>query len=124
MNKYVRLELFSFKHLPYKKNQSISLKYHRGNSLPGCCLNISPSSEWYQNICLLLLLLLLDTFKDLVNTVAILGRTFLDMEVLEPIFCAASLVGIIDGDTTQYFTRFFGIHVACPTDYLLQTDNV
>ena len=38
--------------------------------------------------------LYLDTFQNILNGIAILDRTFLDMELLKPIFCAAALVGI------------------------------
>ena len=36
----------------------------------------------------------LDTYQNILNGVAILDRTFLDMELLKPIFCATALIGI------------------------------
>lgn len=36
----------------------------------------------------------LDTYQNILNGIAIFDRTFLDKELLEPIFCGATLIGI------------------------------
>ena len=38
--------------------------------------------------------LYLDTYQNILNGVAILDRTFLDMELLKPLFCATALIEI------------------------------
>ena len=69
-----------------KKNESISLKDHRFNRLFDCCLSVLYHFEDIKSY--------LDTFSNIINGIAILDRSFLDMELLQPIFCAVSLIGV------------------------------
>jgi len=69
-----------------KKNQSLSLKDHRFNRLFDCCIRVLHHIDDIKDY--------LDTFSDIMNTVAILDRSFLDMELLKPILCAVSLINI------------------------------
>lgn len=73
-----------------KKNESLSLKDHRFNRVFDCCINILYQLDDIK--------LYLDRYSNILNGVAILDRTSLDMEVLKPIFCSAALIGI-------HFTR-------------------
>ena len=69
-----------------KKNESQSLKDHRFNRVFACCVNILYHLDDIK--------LYLDTYSNILNGVAILDRTFLDMELLKPIVCVAALIGI------------------------------
>ena len=73
-----------------KKNESLSLKDHRFNRVFDCCLHILHHLDDIK--------LYLDTYSNILNDIAIFDRSFLNMEILKPIFCAAALVGI-------HFTR-------------------
>ena len=67
-----------------KKNESISVKDHRFNRIFDCCIHILYHVDDIK--------LYLDTFQNIMNGIAILDITFLDMELLKPIFCATALV--------------------------------
>ena len=69
-----------------KKNESISVKDHCFNRIFYCCIHILYHIDDIK--------LYLDTFQNILNGIAILDRTFLDMELLKPIFCATALVRI------------------------------
>ena len=82
-----------------KKNESISLKDHRFNRLFDCCLSVLYHFEDIKSY--------LDTFSNIINGIAILDRSFLDMELLQPIFCAVGvhftrpyLSPLLDTETT------------------------
>ena len=75
-----------------KKNESISVKDHRFNRIFDCCIHILYHVDDIK--------LYLDTFQNILNGIAILDRTFLDMGLLKPIFCATALV-------EMHFTRPF-----------------
>ena len=59
---------------------------NRFNRVFDCCANILFHLD---NIGLYL-----DTYSNILNGIAILDRRFLDMQMLEPIFCLAALVNI------------------------------
>ena len=69
-----------------KSNESISYKDHRFNRLFQCCMvlvhHINDISMY------------LDTFRNVVNGISILDRSFVEMTLLKPVFCAASLIGL------------------------------
>ena len=69
-----------------KKNESLSLKDHRFNRVSNCCTNILYHLDDISRF--------LDIHKGIVNGLAVLDRTFIDMEVLKSLFCASSLIGI------------------------------
>ena len=75
-----------------RKNESISVKDHRFNRIFDCCIHILYHVDDIK--------LYLDTFQNILNGIAILDRTFLDMGLLKPIFCARALV-------EMHFTRPF-----------------
>lgn len=69
-----------------KKNESLSLKDHRFNRIFECCTSLVYHLDDIKSY--------LDQFQNIINGVSILNRAFLDMEILKPILCAASLMGI------------------------------
>ena len=69
-----------------KKNKSLSLKDHRFNQIFECCTSLVYHLDDIKSY--------LDQFQNIINGVSILNRAFLDMEILKPILCAASLMGI------------------------------
>ena len=69
-----------------KKNESLSLKNHRFNRVFDCCLHILHHLDDIK--------LYLDTYSNILHDIAIIDRSFLDMEILKPIFCSAALIGI------------------------------
>ena len=69
-----------------KENHSLSLKDHRFNRLNDCAVAILYHMDDIANY--------LDQFSNIINGITILDRSFLEMEVLKPIYAAISLVGI------------------------------
>ena len=69
-----------------KKNMSLCLKNHWFNRLQDCCLSLLYHLDDLSSY--------LDKFTSIVNGISILDRSFVDMEVLKPIFTAISLIGI------------------------------
>ena len=69
-----------------KQNKSITLKDHRFNRLFDCALCVLYHMDDIAEY--------LDKFSSIVNGISILDRSFAEMEVLKPIFCAISLLGI------------------------------
>ena len=64
----------------------MSLKDHRFNRLNDCAVAILYHMDDVANY--------LEQFSNIINGITILDRSFLDMEVLKPIYAAISLVGI------------------------------
>ena len=104
-----------------KENGSLSLKDHCFNRVFHCCINILYYLDDIK--------LYLDKYSNILNSVAILDRSFLDMEVLKPIFCSTTLIGIqltrpylalLLDTTTTYETLL----TAFPTVYDNLADNV
>ena len=69
-----------------KTNESLSLKDHRFNRIFECCTHTLFHLDDISHA--------LDIHKNVVNGLAVLDRSFLDMDVLKPLFCAFSLIGI------------------------------
>ena len=69
-----------------KKNESISFKDHRFNRIFDCVIALLYHLDDIKAY--------LEKFQNIINGVSILNRAFLDMELLKPIFCATSLIGI------------------------------
>ena len=69
-----------------KTNESLSLKDHRFNRIFECYYSLVHHIEDIKSY--------LEKFTNVVNGLNIIDRSFLDMEVLKPIFCATSLIGI------------------------------
>ena len=65
---------------------SLSLKDHRFNRLNDCCLSIIYHLDDIASY--------LEKFTSVNNGITILDRSFIDMEVLKPIFAAVSLMGV------------------------------
>ena len=80
-----RYSHFSNSILP-KQNFSISLKDHRFNRLNDCATSVLYHMDDIANY--------LDQFCTIINGITILDRSFLEMEVLKPIYAAISLVGL------------------------------
>ena len=112
------------------KNESLSLKDHRFNRVFDCCLHILHHLDDIK--------LYLDTYSNILNDIAIIDRSFLDMEILKPIFCAAALVGIhftrpylsllLDTETTyntllEKFPMVYNDFLHSNRDNLLQADE-
>ena len=84
-----------------KKNESLCLKDHRFNSLFDCALTVLYHLNGIRQF--------LDIFENIMNDITILDRSFLDMELFKPVFCA---------------TVFIGIHIARPfLSLLLDTET-
>ena len=111
-----------------KKNESLSLKDHRFNRLFECCTSVLYHLDDIKSY--------LDQFQNIINGVSILNRSFLDMEILKPILCSASLMGIHvtkplmniiqHNDTThsklmKIFQDLYGDLVNTPASNYLQT---
>ena len=104
-----------------KKNEFLSLKDHRFNRVFVCCINILYNLDDIK--------LYLDKYSDILNGVTILDRSFLDMEVLKPIFCSTALIGIhfkrpylaLSLDTTKTYETLL---TAFPIVYDNLADNV
>ena len=69
-----------------KKNKSLSLKDHRFNRLSECALMLLFHLDDISNY--------LGKYVNIVNGISILDRTFVEMEVLKPIYAAIALLGI------------------------------
>ena len=69
-----------------KNNDSLSKKDHRFNRIFECRLCVLQHFDDIK--------LYLDTYQNILNGAAIVDRTFLDMELLKPIFCVTALIGI------------------------------
>ena len=69
-----------------KMNESLSLKDHRFDRRFECCLRTLYHLDDIKQY--------LETHKSILNDIAILDRSFLDMELLKPIFCSVALIGI------------------------------
>lgn len=69
-----------------KINHSVSLKDHRFNRLNDCALSVLYHMDDIASY--------LDQFSSIINGITVLDRSFLEMEVLKPIYAAISLVGI------------------------------
>ena len=104
------------------------MKDRRFNRLFDCCLSVLYHFDGIK--------LYLDTFSSIINGIAILDRSFLDMDLLQPIFCAVSLVGVhftrpytsllLDTETTYDTLRiaspeFYRDLKECQVELLLQT---
>ena len=68
-----------------KKNKAISLKDRRFNRLSDCCLSLVYHLEDITKF--------LEKFKNVTNGIAILDRSFVEMEILLPIYCTVALLG-------------------------------
>ena len=69
-----------------KKNMSLSLKDHRFNRLQDCALACLHHLEDISSY--------LEAFPTINNGIAILDRSFVDMEILKPILATISLLGV------------------------------
>ena len=69
-----------------KSNESLSYKDHRFNRLFQCCLVLVHHIDDISSY--------LDTYRNVVNGISILDRSFVEMSLLKPVFCAAALIGI------------------------------
>ena len=85
-------------HIKPKNNMSISLKDHRFNRLMDCSLSILYHFDDIASY--------LDKFTSINNGITVLDRSFLDMDILKPIFTAISLLGL-------HITRPFHTLVIC-----------
>ena len=69
-----------------KVNESLSYKDHRFNRLFQCCMVLVHHIDdiaYY-----------LDVYRNIINGISILDRSFVEMTLLKPVFCAAALIGI------------------------------
>ena len=73
-------------HISPRKNKSVTLKDHRFNRLFVCCEGLTYHLDDIASY--------LDKYRNIVNGITILDRSFVEMPVLKPIFCAAALIGI------------------------------
>ena len=73
-------------HISPRTNKSVTLKDHRFNRLFVCCEGLTYHLDDIASY--------LDKYRNIVNGITILDRSFVEMPVLKPIFCAAALIGI------------------------------
>ena len=73
-------------HIKPKKNITISLKDHQFNRLQGCCLSLMYHLDDIADY--------LNANLTIINDVAILDRSFIEMELLKPIYGAIALLGL------------------------------
>ena len=73
-------------HIKPRKNMSVILKDHRFNRIFVCCEGLAYHIDDIASY--------LDKYRNVVNGITILDRSFVDMPILKPIFCAVSLIGI------------------------------
>ena len=57
-------------------------------------VSLNAAEEFYITWILDDIKLYLDKFSNILNNIAILDRSFLDMKFLKPIFCATALIGL------------------------------
>lgn len=69
-----------------KQNMSLTLKDHRFNRVFDCCLSLLYHLDDLSAY--------LDKYSSIINGITILDRSFVEMEVLKPIFTAISLLGV------------------------------
>ena len=110
---------------------SLSLKDHRFNRLQDCCLSLLYHIDDIAQY--------LAKFSSIINGITILDRSFVEMEILKPIFASISLLGIhitrpfhtllIDPKTTwttlqAAFKKLYHDLVTIPVDHYLTVDQV
>ena len=69
-----------------KLNELLSYKDHRFNRLFQCCMVLVHLIDD--------IALYLDVYQNIVNGISILDRSFVEMTLLKPVFCAVALIGI------------------------------
>jgi len=106
-----------------KKNMSISLKDHRFNRLNDCALTLLYHLDDIAAY--------LEKYQSVINGISILDRTFVDMDILKPIFNAIALIGIhvsrpFHNMIMDLETNYSTLRVAYPKLYeeLLEIDTV
>ena len=118
-------------HIKPKKNMAISLKDQRLNRLQGCCLSLMYHLDDIADY--------LNANSIIINHVAILDRSFIEMELLKPIYGAIALLGLhitrpfhtllIDPSNTYStlmvsFKRLYKDLTEIPAKNFLATDKV
>ena len=113
-----------------KKNESLTLKDHRFNRLMDCSLTALYHLDDIKQF--------LEKHSHVMNDMAILDRSFLEMDILKPIFCATSLIGIhitrpflalmLDTRTTystllSAFPKLYENLTTIPAERFVQTDH-
>ena len=88
-----------------KKNESLSLKDLRFNRVCDCAIHVLHHLDDVNAY--------LDTYSNILNTLAIQDRSFLGMELLQPILCAISLIGI--HFTSPYLSMVISIDTTSST---------
>ena len=74
------------RHIKPKKNIDISLKDHRFNVLQDCCLSLMHHLDDIGDY--------LNANSTIINDIPILDRSFIEMELLKPIYGAIALLGL------------------------------
>ena len=87
-----------------KKNMSLSLKDHRFNRLGDCAMTLLYHLEDIASY--------LEKFSNIVNGITVLDRSFVEMEILKPIFAAIGLLGIL-----KYISCFYCYNVIVSNYY-------
>ena len=110
-------------HIKPRKNMSVILKDHRFNRIFVCCEGLAYHIDDIASY--------LDTYRNIVNGITILDRSFVEMPILKPIFCAVSLIGIHVSKPFQALlidvdTKYTTLMVAFPKLYqeLITVDAV
>ena len=86
-----------------RENKSVTLKDHRFNRLFVCCEGLTYHLDDIAGY--------LDMYRNIVNGITILDRSFVEMPILKPIFCAVALIG------THITKPFQALVIDCDTKF-------
>ena len=113
-----------------KVNESLSFKDHRFNRIFDCVSALLHHLDDIKDY--------LEKNQNVINGISIIDRGFLDMEILKPIFCATSLMGVhitrplmhilLDNETTytnlgSIFTKLYNDLTVLQAHHFLQTSE-
>ena len=86
-----------------RKNRSVTLKDHRFNRLFVCCEGLTHHLDDIAGY--------LDKYRNIVSGITILDRSFVEMPILKPIFCAVALIVI------HITNAFQALVIDCDTNF-------
>jgi len=90
-----------------RKNRSVTLKDHRFNRLFVCCEGLTHHLDDIAGY--------LDKYRNIVSGITILDRSFVEMPILKPIFCAVALIVI------HITNAFQALVIDCDTNFSTPT---
>ena len=85
-----------WEHIKPKKNMAISFKDHWFNRLPECCLSLMYHLDDIADY--------LNANSTIINAIAIIDRSFIEMELLKPILWNHCIAWVVNHHTISYST--------------------